>query len=105
MRAIICEIISEFRSAVVRLQSERGQVVVDHGPYAFVRHPGYADGILAYIAWPLTLGSVFAIIPTLIIIVLVVIRTGREDQFLDEKLDGYKMYAKKVRYRLLPWVW
>ncbi len=105
MRAIICEIISEFRSAVVRLQSERGQVVVDQGLYAFVRHPGYAGGILAYIAWPLTLGSVFAIIPTLVNIVFVVIRTGREDQFLHEKLDGYKAYAKKVRYRLLPWVW
>ncbi|HSQ26660.1 MAG TPA: isoprenylcysteine carboxylmethyltransferase family protein [Anaerolineales bacterium] len=98
-------IVNQFFSAVVRLQSERKQVVVSQGPYAIVRHPGYAGGILAYLAIPILLGSLWALLPTLINILLVILRTSREDIFLKQKLDGYQAYTEKVKYRLLPWVW
>jgi len=94
-----------FFSALVRIQKERGHTVVSSGPYRFVRHPGYVGGIVANAAGPLALGSVWALIPGTLTSVLVVIRTALEDRTLQEELEGYKEYAQRVRYRLLPGVW
>jgi protein-S-isoprenylcysteine O-methyltransferase Ste14 len=94
-----------FFAAVNRIQKERGHTVARGGPYRFVRHPGYVSGIVANAAGPLALGSVWALIPGTLTSILVVIRTALEDRTLQEELDGYREYARRVRYRLLPGVW
>jgi len=97
--------VNAFFSAVVRIQGERGQKVITGGPYRWVRHPGYAGGILAYLAMPLLLDSLWALIPAAAASAVVVIRTALEDGTLHDGLDGYVEYAKRTRYRLLPGVW
>jgi len=94
-----------FFSALVRIQKERGHTVVSSGPYRFVRHPGYVGGIVANAAGPLALGSVWALIPGTLTSILMIIRTALEDRTLQEELDGYTEYARRVRYRLLPGIW
>jgi protein-S-isoprenylcysteine O-methyltransferase Ste14 len=96
---------NRFFSAVVRIQTDRGHSVVQEGPYRFVRHPGYAGVVFLPIATALTLGSLWALIPVGLGVVLFVIRTALEDATLQRELPGYAEYARKVRYRLLPGVW
>lgn len=98
-------VVNRFFSATVRIQKERGHTVIDSGPYSVVRHPGYSGGVIAGIAGPLALGSLWALAPALLHAAAVVYRTAREDKVLHEQLEGYVAYAKRVRYRLLPWVW
>ena len=97
--------VNRYFSAVVRIQKDRGQTVVTDGPYRFVRHPSYATGILSSLMIPFLLGSLWALIPCGLVAVVTVIRTALEDKTLLEELDGYKEYAQRVRYRLLPGVW
>lgn len=92
-------------SQIVRIQSERGQVVVTGGPYRFLRHPAYLGALGFELAAPLVLGSAWAVIPSLLTAGLILLRTGLEDRLLKERLAGYRAYAAKVRYRLLPGVW
>jgi len=94
-----------FFSGTVRLQPERGQTVINSGPYAWVRHPGYVGSLIANLGIPLLLDSAWAFLPVIIISVFFVLRTHLEDRFLRENLAGYNDYAKKVRYRLLPGIW
>lgn len=94
-----------FFSAVVRIQTERGHVTVEAGPYRYVRHPGYSSGIFTWLAIPLLLGSYWALIPAAVACALTILRTKLEDQTLMEELQGYKEYAQRTRYRLLPGVW
>jgi len=96
---------NRFFAPVVRIQKERGQTVVTGGPYRFVRHPGYAASLLHYLAAPFMLGALWALIPAGLIWVVVIIRTALEDRTLQEELEGYKDYTRRVRYRLLPGVW
>jgi protein-S-isoprenylcysteine O-methyltransferase Ste14 len=70
-----------------------------------VRHPGYVGYILSHFGTPLILGSLWALIPALIVLPLFIVRTALEDRTLQEELDGYSEYAQQVRYRLLPGVW
>jgi len=96
---------NRFFSSVVRIQSDRGQVVVESGPYRFVRHPGYVGGILMFVSLPLILGSVMGLIPGGVSIICLLIRTYLEDRTLQKELSGYADYTKKVKYRLLPGIW
>ena len=96
---------NRFFSAVVRIQTDRGHTVCTTGPYRFMRHPGYAGGILFCLATPFILGSLWAFIPAVLAAALMIVRTALEDKTLQAELDGYKEYARKVRYRLLPGVW
>jgi protein-S-isoprenylcysteine O-methyltransferase Ste14 len=89
-------------ATVVRIQSDRGQTVCSSGPYRFVRHPGYAGGLLFMLATPLILGSWLALIPQALAAVLLVLRTSREDRTLRAELPGYEDYACRVRRRLCP---
>jgi protein-S-isoprenylcysteine O-methyltransferase Ste14 len=97
--------VNRYYSAVVRVQKDRGQTVVSDGPYRFVRHPSYATGIVSSLMIPILLGSLWALIPCGLVVVGTIIRTALEDRTLQDELDGYKEYAAKVRYRLLPGVW
>jgi protein-S-isoprenylcysteine O-methyltransferase Ste14 len=94
-----------FFSSVVRIQKERGQSVISSGPYRFVRHPSYSGSILSWLVTPVMLGTLWAFIPAILIIVLLVIRTALEDRTLQAELNGYADYARQTRYRLLPGVW
>ena len=94
-----------FFSEGVRIQEERGHVAATGGPYRAVRHPGYVGAILAQLATPLLLGSPWATIPSVASAVLYVLRTYLEDRTLMEELSGYREYARRTRYRLLPGVW
>ena len=97
--------VNPFFEKTVRIQTERGHRVVDTGPYAFVRHPGY----LGFFGWtlsaPLLLGSWWAFVPALLAVGSIVIRTVLEDRTLRRRLSGYEEYAGRVRYRLIPGVW
>ena len=97
--------VNRYYSAVVRIQKDRGQTVITDGPYRFVRHPSYATGIVAYLTIPILLGSLWALIPCGLVVLGTIIRTVLEDKTLLEELDGYKEYAARVRYRLLPGIW
>ncbi len=92
-------------SAVVRIQQDRGQVVVQGGPYAIVRHPAYSGALLGNLALPLLLNALWAAIPSVLLILLLVSRTKLEDDLLQDQLSGYLEYAAKVRFRLLPGIW
>ena len=94
-----------FTSRMVRIQEDRGHRVVTKGPYQFVRHPMYVGVILAVLSIPLVLGSWWALIPGVGIMVLFIVRTALEDQTLQAKLSGYSEYTKSVRYRLVPGIW
>lgn len=89
----------------VRIQAERGHVVATGGPYGCARHPGYAGAILSLLATPFLLGSLWAIIPSLVAALLYVVRTWMEDKTLMDELPGYKAYARQTRSRLLPGIW
>ena len=96
---------NRFFVPVIRIQTERGHQVVDHGPYRRVRHPGYAGMAIAIPASALALGSWWALLPALGAALLFVSRAAHEDRFLRHNLEGYEQYAARVRYRLLPGVW
>lgn len=89
----------------VRIQEDRGHRVISHGPYKFIRHPGYLAMILNSFAVPLMLGSLFTFIPVGISLILLLIRTSLEDKTLRNELSGYKEYSQKIKYRLVPFIW
>jgi protein-S-isoprenylcysteine O-methyltransferase Ste14 len=96
---------NRFFYSVVCIQKNRGHVVCDSGPYRYVRHPGYAGNILALFGIVLALGSVWTLIPAVVASIIAVIRTALEDRTLQDELPGYRDYARRVRYRLIPWIY
>lgn len=96
---------NRFFSSVVRIQTDRGHVVCDSGPYRIVRHPGYAGNILPLLGIVLALGSMWTLIPAAVALIIAVIRTALEDRTLQEELPGYRDYTHRVRYRLIPWIY
>lgn len=92
-------------STAVRIQYDRGHHVSIGGPYRFMRHPGYLGMIIYLLATPLILGSIWAFIPASLTGILFIIRTAFEDNTLKNKLEGYKEYAERVKYRLIPGIW
>ena len=96
---------NRFFSSMVRIQVERGHVVCDSGPYRVLRHPGYAGVSLSVPGIVLALGSVWTIIPAALALIITAIRTALEDRTLQQELPGYREYAQRVRYRLLPWIY
>jgi protein-S-isoprenylcysteine O-methyltransferase Ste14 len=94
-----------FLSEKVRIQTDRGQFVCTTGPYRYVRHPMYAGIVLFVFCIPLSLGSFYALIPAAGIAFLFVLRTSLEDKTLHRELPGYREYAQRVRFRLIPGIW
>ena len=94
-----------FASVVARIQDERGHQVISKGPYRYVRHPMYTSSLIYGISFPLFLGSWWAYIPGAIVIVLFIVRTALEDRMLRQQLPGYREYAQRVPYRLVPGIW
>ena len=87
------------------IQVQEGQTVVDTGLYGIVRHPMYSATILLFLMIPLVMGSWYALIPFAFYPVIIAIRLLDEEKLLIRELPGYSEYKKKVRYRLIPFVW
>ena len=99
------EAVNRFFEPGVRIQTDRGQTVIDTGPYAFVRHPGYVGACLLFVGIALSLGSLGAVIPAGLASLLLLLRTRWEDPTLQAELPGYEGYTKRVRSRRIPGVW
>lgn len=103
--ALYAEVLREnvYLSRVVEVQE--GQRVIDTGLYGIVRHPMYFAVTLLYLAIPLVLGSWWALLVMSPCILLLAARIKNEEQVLHQGLPGYTDYTKRVRYRMIPWVW
>jgi protein-S-isoprenylcysteine O-methyltransferase Ste14 len=99
------ETVNPFFEPGVRIQTERGHHVIDTGPYAIVRHPGYVAASFMFAGCALSLGSWWALIPAGVGSLVLVLRTVWEDRTLHVELPGYATYATRVRFRLIPGVW
>ena len=97
--------VNKFAEPKVRIQTDRGHKVIDTGPYAIVRHPGYVAAFLWSSGIALALGSLWALIPAAVASLVLVVRTQLEDRTLQNELEGYKDYTERVRYRLIPGLW
>ncbi|WP_066897365.1 methyltransferase family protein [Mycolicibacterium houstonense] len=91
--------------AASTVQVESGQKVVSTGLYGVVRHPMYTGNLLTIIGFPLALGSYWGLLPVVAGLTMLVIRIRDEEKLLVEELDGYREYAQKARYRLVPYMW
>ena len=96
---------NRFFFSVVCIQMDRGHRVCDSGPYRIVRHPGYAGNILPLLGIVLALGSLWTLIPAAVALIIAIIRTVLEDHTLREELPGYREYAQRVPYRLIPGIY
>lgn len=96
---------NSFAAPVVKIQKERGQRVIDTGPYSYVRHPLYAGALFFFIGVPLLLGSWWGLAPTPAFILLLAARILLEEKTLRAGLAGYDAYVARVRYRLVPLIW
>jgi protein-S-isoprenylcysteine O-methyltransferase Ste14 len=84
---------------------EEGQKVVDTGLYGIVRHPMYMATVLLFLMIPLILGSWYALIVFAFYPAIIILRLKEEEQLLSRELPGYEEYKKRVKYRLIPFVW
>lgn len=98
-------IANRFFSSQVRIQTDRGHRVVQEGPYRYLRHPGYAGGLLSWIAAPVFFSSYWLVLPMILVMAANVVRTALEDRTLQDELPGYADYVKQVKYRLVPGIW
>ena len=96
---------NSFAAVNIRVQSERGQTVADTGPYAVVRHPMYAWVLPLLFGTPLLLGSAWGVLWLALFVPLLMARIIGEEAVLREGLAGYRDYATRVRYRLIPGIW
>ena len=94
-----------YLSTLVRIQTDRNQHVISTGVYGFVRHPLYLGCLLMVLGAPLLLGSLYGFIIGFIGVIAVVGRIIGEENMLVNELEGYEEYQKKVKYRLVPFVW
>jgi protein-S-isoprenylcysteine O-methyltransferase Ste14 len=92
-----------YLSRVIEVQEN--QKVIDTGLYRLVRHPMYFATILLFLSIPLILGSLVSFMIFLAYPFIIAKRIKNEERFLEEKLDGYTEYKKKVKYKVIPFVW
>ena len=97
--------VNAFFSTELRIQAESGHQLVRHGPYRYVRHPGYLAMLLIAPSTALTLGSKLALFPAAIYVALILFRVEREDRYLLRNLPGYADYIGGAPDRLIPGVW
>jgi protein-S-isoprenylcysteine O-methyltransferase Ste14 len=96
---------NSFAAPVVKIQKDRGQEVITTGPYAIVRHPMYFGALFYLAGTSLVLGSWWGLATVPILALLFVIRIGIEEKVLRTGLEGYDDYARRVRWRLIPFIW
>jgi len=96
---------NSFAAPIIKIQEERGQKVIDTGPYALVRHPMYAGAFLYVLGTPLVLGSWIGLALVPVVMGLVIVRIFIEEAALRKGLPGYDDYTTRVPYRLVPGIW
>ena len=94
-----------YLSGLVRIQEERKQYVVTNGVYGLVRHPMYLGATFLFVGAPILMGSFYGLIFGVLLSILLVVRSIGEEKMLMDELEGYEDYKKKVKYRLIPFVW
>ncbi len=87
------------------VEVQENQKVIDTGLYGVIRHPMYTATIVLFLAMPVVLGSWIAFAVMLMYPVAIAVRIGNEEKVLEAGLSGYTDYKKKVKYRLIPFVW
>lgn len=103
--ALYAEVMRENAYLSRTVKVEQGQTVVDTGLYGIVRHPMYMTTLLLFLAIPLVLGSWYALIAFAFYPAIIIVRLKDEEDLLTRELPGYEAYKKKVKYRLIPFVW
>lgn len=103
--ALYAEVMRENAYLSRTVKVEEGQTVISTGLYAMVRHPMYTASTVMFLALPLILGSWYALIPFALYPVIMVVRIRGEEKLLTAELSGYEEYTRKVRYRLIPFIW
>jgi protein-S-isoprenylcysteine O-methyltransferase Ste14 len=98
-------VMRENRYASRVIDVEDDQKVITTGPYAVIRHPLYLSGLIIYLLSPIGLGSFWAVLAALPLVIVYIVRIRSEEKFLTEKLPGYREYLQRVRFRLIPGVW
>ena len=94
---------NRYASRVIEVQSH--QKVIETGPYSVMRHPMYVGSLLMFFFTPPALGSYWALIFSLLYLIMIVARIIGEEKILLKELNGYEEYTHKVRFRLIPGVW
>jgi protein-S-isoprenylcysteine O-methyltransferase Ste14 len=102
---IVLLVFRENRYASRVVEVAEGQQVISSGPYAYVRHPMYSGVTLMCVATPLALGSLWVVLPALLIVPILAARLHNEEAVLARELPGYTEYMARTRYRLIPRVW
>ena len=87
------------------IEVQENQKVIDTGLYGIIRHPMYGATLLLFLSMPIVLGSVYSFLIFLIYPFIIAMRIKGEEELLERELDGYKEYKKKVKYRIIPFVW
>ena len=87
------------------VEVQENQKVIDTGLYGIVRHPMYMSTFLLFLSMPLILGSVISFVIMLVYIPIISKRIRNEEQVLENGLEGYSDYKKRVKYKVIPWVW
>lgn len=103
--ALYAEVMRENAYLSRTIKVEEGQTVVDTGLYGIVRHPMYAVTILLFLMIPLVLGSWYALIAFAFYPAVIAVRLTDEEELLTRELSGYAAYKKKVKYRIIPFIW
>ena len=94
-----------FLESTARLQPERNQTVIQTGPYSAVRHPTYSAVLMWCVAVVCIFPSAEVLVLSFATATVIIIRTKLEDEMLKKGLFGYEEYSKKVKYRLIPYIW
>ena len=87
------------------IEVQENQKVIDTGLYGIVRHPMYSATLLLFLSMPIVLGSVYSFLIFLAYPFIIAKRIKAEEEFLEKELSGYSEYKKKVKYRLIPFIW
>lgn len=87
------------------IEVQENQKVIDTGLYSIVRHPMYSATLLLFLSMPMVLGSIYSFLVFLVYPVIIGKRIKNEEALLEKELDGYSEYMKKVKYRLIPFIW
>ena len=102
---IIYSVFKENSFASATIEVDKEQKVISTGPYSIVRHPMYSGALLLFIFTPIALGSIFGLIPAVLLITILMFRTLDEEKSLNKELSGYLDYCKNIKFRLIPYIW
>ena len=102
---IYAEVLRENTYLTRTIEVQEGQKVIDTGLYGIVRHPMYSATLLLFLSMPLVLGSIYSFLIFLVYPVIIAKRIKHEENFLEKELDGYREYKRKVKFRLIPFIW